>query len=86
MFGAAGARQCMGDEPTLWPDWGKPATKGDVISAMVRTRSCMISIYGALIAAQKGDNETVMQQIDALYAADDKLNALIDRIGGKTDG
>jgi hypothetical protein len=46
----------------------------------------MISIYGALIAAQKGDNETVMQQIDALYAADDKLNALIDRIGGKTDG
>ena len=86
MYGVAGARQCMVDDVNPWPDWEKPATKGDVISAMVHTRSCIVDIYAALIAARNGDNEKVLQQIRELSSNNDRMSELINSIGGKPNG
>jgi hypothetical protein len=73
----------MGDEPSPWPDWSKPATKGDVIMAMVHTRACLVDIYSALVAARSGDNEGVLKQIRELSSHDDRLKEFIYKIGGK---
>ncbi|HYI39094.1 MAG TPA: hypothetical protein VE053_02120 [Allosphingosinicella sp.] len=70
-----------GEEPK-WPRWNEPATKGDVISAMVATRSCIVDIYVCLNALKRDDTEKFVRSLKELDESDMKLAQLIDVIGG----
>jgi hypothetical protein len=68
--------------PPKWPNWDQPASKGDVLSALVMMRSSIIHILGALSASKRGDPDGVNMAINNLFENDVKLNDLIRRIGG----
>jgi hypothetical protein len=69
-----------------WPDWSKPATKGDVIAALVNVNSCIVDISIALSAAQRGDQAKSDEVIDSLRERMKKLSELTDEIGGRFHG
>jgi len=68
-----------------WPLWGEPATKGEVVTAMVATRSCIVDIYIALRALSRNDMVSFNKSLDDLHKNDEDLQKLLDRIGGKPD-
>ena len=62
--------------------WNEPATKGDVVRALVFSRACTIDIYVALLALSQNDMDKLKAQIEELRQHDDKLQEIIDDIGG----
>jgi hypothetical protein len=75
-----------GKDSSPWPDFGKPATKGDVMLALVGIRSNTIHTRIALAASVSGDNGTVLAMLEKLEADDEDLQAMINKFGGKIDG
>jgi hypothetical protein len=65
-----------------WPDWGKPATKGDVVRALVGTRSCIVDIYICLNALARQDMDRFKESLKELEKSDKELQELLDEIGG----
>ena len=71
------------DDELPWPLFGEPATKGDVVAALVGTRVVIVDIYIALRALQQGDTGKLAIALDRLNENDEKLQLMLDRIGGK---
>jgi hypothetical protein len=74
----------MADDP--FPDWSKPATKGDVVRAMVFTRAVASALARAMLAQRRGDIEAANAALNEWSMADDVLNKLIYEIGGRENG
>lgn len=72
-----------GEETDPWPRWNEPATKGDLISAIIATRVCIVDIYVCLRALQRNDPEALAQTLDHLSKNDDRLQEMADALGGK---
>jgi hypothetical protein len=68
-----------------WPKWQESATKGDVISALVSVRACLIDVLIALSASRRGDDAKAFEAIASLNQNDDQLNELIKKLGGTSD-
>ena len=73
----------MVDEVDLWPDYGKPATKGDVIKALVSVNSCLIDLASLGIAQHQGDSQKERERLADMSGHLRQLGELIDKIGGK---
>jgi hypothetical protein len=71
-------------DDNLWPDWNSPATKGDLIKAMVTIRGCIIDTYIALGSLARDDKAGYRKAYEDLSRSDDALSKLIDEIGGDT--
>jgi len=67
-----------------WPDFNKPATKGDLMVALATVRTCVVHTYVALRASQRNDAETLDKYLKELDASDDFLSRIIDAIGKGT--
>jgi hypothetical protein len=75
-----------GELEAYWPSFQAPATKGDVISALIGVRSCVVDITIALSASERGDDVTAKNKTADLLESVERLSKLIDVIGGNTDG
>jgi hypothetical protein len=69
---------------TTWTQWGEQATKGDVVMALVATRSCIIDIYVCLSALNRNDMDKFKESLADLHGNDEQLRELIESIGGMT--
>lgn len=69
-----------------WPDWAKPATKGDVVRGIVHTRSCLVDIFVCLSALHREDMEKFQEAFEQLRKNDAYLKTVIDEIGGRKNG
>jgi hypothetical protein len=77
----------MADETKdRWPDWRKPATKGDIVSALVDVNGCLVEIALTLSAAQRGDSAAAEKRTVGLFESLKKLSQRIEAIGGNNDG
>lgn len=72
----------MAGEKPKWPRFSEPATKGDVIAALVSARTCIVDIYVCLRALERNDLSKLTEALDRLSENDDKLAAMVDRLGG----
>ena len=72
----------MAEDTKTWSDIGKPATKGDLITALLQVRATHIHTMQALMAVKQGDNDRVGVMLDILVKDDDRIDALIDKLGG----
>ena len=79
-------RRFMADNGAPWPDWSKPATKGELIEALVQVRGCVIEIHGALIGVKTEDARFAQDRISGLHDKTSRLLSLINEIGGAKDG
>jgi hypothetical protein len=51
----------MGELEDDFPNWDKPATKGDILEAMIWTQALVGSVFSALVASQSGGPESLAQ-------------------------
>ena len=65
-----------------WPDWNKPATKGDVIRGLIYVRSCVVDLSICAAALSKNDLAKFRESFAELQKDDSDLSRLIDEIGG----
>ncbi|TZG25612.1 hypothetical protein [Sphingomonas montanisoli] len=65
-----------------FPLWSEPATKGDVIRAVVYTRACMIDTLIALRALRRNDISRVDEVLKDLSNSADELEVLVRDIAG----
>lgn len=70
-----------------FPDWEKPATKGDVVTAAIYSRAVTGALASAVIALRGGNSDQAYQALMEYFKAADELGSLIQKIGGeKLDG
>ncbi|HEX9964986.1 MAG TPA: hypothetical protein VGB04_08380 [Allosphingosinicella sp.] len=69
---------------TKWPEWNKPATKGDLMTALVAVRTCIVQAYVSMRALQREDRDTFERQLKELDKADDFVAELVEAIGNGT--
>jgi hypothetical protein len=67
-----------------WPEWNKVATKGDLMTAMVTIRTCIVQAYVSMRALQREDRETFEKHLKELDKADDLLAELVEALGNGT--
>jgi hypothetical protein len=53
----------MGEVGNPWPNFLKPATKGDIVNALVAVHSAVVDIALALSAADRGDETTAKSRV-----------------------
>ena len=71
------------EEEDRWPLWAEPATKGDLVTAMVATRACVVDIFVCLSALNRGDMARFKEVLADLSKSDDELQDTMDEIGGR---
>jgi hypothetical protein len=61
--------------------WAAPATKGDVIRALISARGMNLAIYQALVAIETKNQEGLTKALDRFDTAWEDSNRLIDELG-----
>lgn len=72
----------MTDDPNPFPDWTKPAIKGDVIQAIIYLRAAMSDLAGAAVAQRLGNDAEAQQHLAAFFESDRKIVEILDGISG----
>jgi hypothetical protein len=75
----------MAGKTERWPDLGKPATKGDVLSAIVGVHGCLVDIALALSQTERGDDVSARKKSADLQESLKRLGKTIETIGGNND-
>jgi hypothetical protein len=75
----------MAGKTERWPDLGKPATKGDLVSGLIGVNACLVDIFSALSATERGDDIIAKQKIPEILGSLEKLMGRIEAIGGNVD-
>lgn len=65
-----------------WPNWDIPATKGDVMTALVLTQSCLVDAFVALSACRRNDDADLLSAITKMNNNMINLNSLVETLGG----
>jgi len=72
----------MPREAKAWPKWTEPATKGDIIKALVATRTDLANMIAAFSSLHGGDNTKLRELLSTMVEGGDDIRLAIDDIGG----
>ncbi len=65
-----------------WPDWNEPATKGDVLTAMIWTEALILVTLRLLAARMGGDTAKIKEAFEAWQAEIKDFDRKKNEIGG----
>lgn len=84
MSGVDGARLFMpAEDEDIWPDWGKPATKGDVVLALLGVRGSLLKMGTLLTAIKLGDDVKFIDNMKSMLNDLSEMEKLSEKIGGR---
>ena len=72
----------MSESEKPWPSFNEPATKGDVIRAVVKINSTLSNLAAAVASMVGGDKDIAVSEIREALVALRALNAMMYEIGG----
>lgn len=70
-------------EEESFPNWSKPATKGDVLMVAIYARGLALQVFKALRASEDGDAEKMKDAFQRFNEDWEKLTSAIDTIAGR---
>ena len=76
----------MTEDEDPYPQWEQPASRGDVIQAIVWMRGALVPIGSALIAINNGDDKAYREALQKYFDAQSELGKLIAKMSGRADG
>lgn len=65
-----------------WPDWAKPAQKGDAIRLAVWQKSAVNKLASAVLALSNNDTAKATRLISEYIKETEELDGIIDDVGG----
>lgn len=71
------------NEESYFPDWNKPATKGDVLTGMIWTQGLAVRVANMAFAASRGDQEAFKDAADLYFKEYDNFAKKISEIAGR---
>lgn len=66
-----------------FPNWREPATKGDVITAMIWTRSLVTKAVQVATAASTGSEVEVAKAVDLYEEEWKEFTSVLDKMAGR---
>ena len=69
-----------------YPDWTKPATRGEVMQALAHARAITTKLAAVLVAAKRNDDAAWHEAIQAYFREDEEITAFAEQLGGKRGG
>lgn len=73
------------DDKEPFPNWNVPATKGDVLMAMIYARGLSLSLFKMIQALEPADRAKMIEASNEYSANWETLNKAIEVVAGRRD-